>query len=53
MTTYAPELVPQRTAPSLGGKMPQKSYGCRKSTGLSRAPIVNSPSPSTQAPALG
>src|SRR5215831_19584106 len=31
-------------------KVPQKSFGCRNSTGLPWAPIFGSPSPSTRAP---
>src|SRR5688572_25566363 len=36
---------------SISTRVPQKSLGCRNSTGLPWAPILGSPSPSTRAPA--
>ena len=35
---------------SISINVPQKSFGCRNSTGLSCAPIAGSPLPSTRAP---
>src|SRR4029079_12939075 len=37
-------------ASSSSTRVPQKSLGCRNSTGLPWAPILGSPSPSTRAP---
>src|SRR3546814_4917994 len=41
---------PVHQACSISMRVPQKSLGCRNSTGLSWAPILGSPSPSTRAP---
>src|SRR3954466_16165047 len=45
-----PTMSPS-TACSSSTSVPQKSFGCRKSTGLPCAPIFGSPPPRTRAPA--
>src|SRR6185437_3018387 len=37
---------------SISTRAPEKSFGCRNSTGLPWAPIFGTPSPSTRAPSL-